>query len=968
MTNIKTSEQTVKEILGSYGIQVGTTPDSMPQISLTPRVVIQYQGGSGESSDPLIVYAASSDMQYAFLLGSIKDKTTGLPAYLVMSASKPDASTNPYLSSLGFIGGGVAKAFDVVITYVGTGLATGTFDESALRALSDALKDNVPKCPLEFPSNWIKQNKEETVWKEFKKTPGFGFVCVPAIGIIGIPGFAGNEGESSVPAWADLDVALSKVFLRRLGITYQTIGSSFQFVLWLDGFYSLGGKPDDKGKVEGDGIILDLVGWHIGIKINDDYSWHLAGGYPDGLGLNYVKDPVQIGGGFAIIRDRGEYEFLAEGGLAFSIPGLNFEILGAYARAKSGQDHADYPLVFFYLLMQLTSTTKGAPPNGIEVFPGVMLTGLCFGGGMNNQLHVPDPAKVLKFPLVTPLMAGGQTPNSPLDVLDKLTMPDADLHLTWITPQDGGFWFTAGLAANIVEVFNIWGLVVVSIPKGGNWGAALIGILDMVSFKGLFKVKAAVEAEVSAELVAIGATLAPGSYLFSSGFLSASGGIDLYTYIGGTNRGTWVLTAGGYPGGFATPSSYPGAPPRIGVSHSLKVGPFKCELAIGGFVMISNVGMAAGGDMEIGFTGKKWGCEIVLYVAITLDFRVQWSPFYAEIAAGVKAGIKIKVAFVKVKFEVSLDASIWLPPFGGEVSVKLPFGLHFSIPFGDSAEDPKWLKWDEFVDQMLPTDAHLLVKAESGLLPNPSTPDAAAQTLAVKDDSSAKVWNVSIHGFSFSTHSVVPSTDITVNSNKLSNLQAWPLHVRPMGPPEESHVFTSNHVVSVKYGGVKGHEFDLVAENWKVEPIADKAPEAMWGAPLENNQKPKLEAEGLVDAYTGVRITVPDAQMGPHIPTINTEDLGPEPVDPDSDMPISPSATTPSDQPLPASDPNAITTIANTITAAGASKRSLLDTALRNSQTQTAGTQDYSPHTDGTLSGFQTRITHGLYTKNPLTV
>ncbi|MEV0324714.1 DUF6603 domain-containing protein, partial [Streptomyces sp. NPDC050658] len=799
MTSIEASEQTISQILQAYGIPLPDphAADAMPQVSLVPSVSTQQIGSIDDPDNPLVVYGESRDKQSLFILGGVKEKDVG-PVYILLSASKHDPNAVPqaYLSLVAFIGGGVLTDYDIELDYVGTGLSTGTLTEADIKALNKNLTKLKSDCPLSFPSS----NIENSVDLDFKKTPGFAFICLKLGAGIRFTSLEGSFDlqvvipyltANSEPSWANLGVALSKFYLRRIGITYETTdGGAFKLVVWLDGTVSFGGKPNDKGQVEGDGVTLEVLGFHLGIVIHPDYSWSLAGGWPDGLGLDYVRDPVQISGGFAVIRNRAEYDFLAEGGMAVSIPGLNVEALGAYARAKSGQVDqttgealADYPLIFFYALMQMTSTTKGTPPEGIEVFPGVMLTGVCFGLGLGCQLHVPDPAKVLKFPLVTTLTAGAGGANSPLEIVNKLTTPDQDVHLTWITPQDGGFWFAAGIAANIVEVFNIWGLAVVSIPQGGNWAAALIGTLDMVSFKGLFKVKAALEAEVSSELVAFGATLAPGSYIINEKWFSPSGGIDFYAYIGGKNKGQWVLTAGGYPSNFSTPPGYPPAPQRVGITYKENVlGIVDFESSIKAYLMFSNAGMAAGGAWDISLTGKIWKVELKIYFTLSIDFMVQWSPFYASISIQARIGGQVKLWVIQKKVEVSGTGSVWLPPFGGEVSVKLPFGIHPSFPFGDKPSDPDWLSWDDFVTQMLPKDGRLLTKAETGLMPVPSTPDAAQNTLAVKDSGSASPWNVSIHGFSFSTHCVVPSTSITVNGTTPANMSQRPLDVRPMGP------------------------------------------------------------------------------------------------------------------------------------------------------------------------------------------
>ncbi|MEV6320594.1 DUF6603 domain-containing protein [Nocardia sp. NPDC051787] len=962
MTSYESDERTVKDILADYDIHPDGGVDSMPEVSLARRVRTR-QTGSGTPGDPLVVCGESDDAKrFVFLLAGVKMSNEDR-IYVALSASKTDYK----LGHLPLVGGDVPEYGDVVLDYGGTGLVTGTLGPDVLTQINSTLSTFDSSFPLRFPSKF----------KGLARTAGCAFLNFRLLDkghLIFVP----HLTQNSVPAWTDVDTGIGSLYVRRLGCTYEPHdGGLFTLKAWVDGTVAIGKAADPdpaerKDAQGGDkGIALEVIGLNVGFTTNADYTWSLVVGLPEGYGLHFVRKPVEIGGGFAVIHDNPDYEILAEGGLTLSMPGLSFEILGAYARAHPGHASPDFPMVFLFLLLRLTAEAENTPPQGVEVFPGVMLTGLCFGIGMNSELQVPGPAAVLKFPLLTPLMPGPPAENSPLEVVNRLTSADGDLHTVWVTPQDGAFWFAVGVAANIVEVFDIWALLVISLPQSGEWAGALIGTLDMSEFRNIFKVKAAIEAEVSADLVAVGATLAPNSYLFSEDFISISGAIDLYVYVGGDHRNQWVLTAGGYPAGYTRPGYYPNVRDRLGISARTPVGKNQWQGLSGqAYLMFSNSGMAAGASLTFTLVDLKiWKLSIKGWFAISFDFWVQWHPFYIDASLRLSAGLQVKF-LVTIKLEVSVGLSIWMPRFGGRAEIRLPFGIKFYPTFGNDPAPPAPLSWDECVQQLLPADGRLLARAESGLLPVPGTPDADGSTPGPQDSGPDEVWNVSVHGFVFSTSCAVPSTSMVVNGSQISAAHATTdaedgpgLNVRPMGHGKGEGL-ESIHTVTITHGDT-GQPVDLHEQHWVVEHVAQGAPEALWGKPLDRDAAPDLSSSGLVDAYTGLRVRIPDATLGASIPAIDSEDLDVEPIDPDSSLPINPTATTPPDQPLPSAGAQAVTIIATTLTAQAAA-RTRLDAALRRCRTLTGDIQDYSPHTDDALTRYEARVTHGLYTTDPL--
>ncbi|MWA07807.1 DUF6603 domain-containing protein [Streptomyces sp. BA2] len=772
------------------------------------------------------------------------------------------------------------------------------------------------------------------------------------------PTSAGPPAEAAASAtgvaWMDLNYPVGLLALRRLGLAYAPgDGGPGEVWIWVD------------ASLATTALEIDVTGLGIGIPLDGKFKWKTV---VQGLGVDFSAGPIEIGGGL-VFEDNADYDPLVEGGVIVRAPQLSLQAMGAYARAKKEPEFTS-----FFVFVRASASDGGGeetmPAAGIPLIPGVIaLTGFCFGFGFNSQLRVPGPDEVMTFPLLVGLtpQTGGKGATGPLAALDSLTSGPAN----WVTPQDGAYWGAAGLQAVLCDIISCWALLVLSFKDEVT--GALLGLVDMQAEK-VARIQADVEAEITGERIAIGASLTDQSYFIIKD-ANVTGAIDLYVFIGGDHRGEFVLTAGGYQSGFDAPDYWPQVHKRIGLDWSINSW---LSASAQYYWMVSSHGMMVGGAMSFDVAKSIPGGSIHGWLSLTFDVTVQWRPFYMHFQGSLTVGLRVTMLLVSASVELGLSLEGWLPPVGGRVEIDLPFGITIGVGFGSQLESGlKQLTWDEFAEQKLPDAAHRIqITAESGLLAVPGTPPDPNGKTPVP-------WIVSTHGFVFSTRCVVPTTTFHINPptnyplplNDPHHGEApdpnRKLNVRPMGKPNGADL-KSTHTVTIAHGKT-GVLVALDDKDWKVNLVTEGLPQALWGTPLDNlDTTPPTSGTGLIDdQYTGIRVSIPDAQLGPSLPTIHATDLQLEDVEPDSDLPLNPTNTTPPNTP-PTQNNQAINTITTTITTTQTTTaRTNLDTALTNCQiahtnTTPQTTNDYSPHTNDPLTHYTTRLNNGLYNTNPL--
>ncbi|MWA07808.1 DUF6603 domain-containing protein [Streptomyces sp. BA2] len=968
------ADPTVGDLLEQYQIDHG----QMPAASLTP--VLTRVAVVGDPAKPDAVYGESSDGLCRLVIGGVQVGKN--PVYALMSTR----DIGYKLSHLPLVGGGVDADSDISVQHTGTGVATGSLDASQVRTINSNILaaygslDPPPSSksgPPLFPEDNL---AESSGFAELGFTP-------PKLG--SPPPFSEHGSgfdscvflplsQKSKPVWVNVYEALGHIYVRRMGITLVDVGTEgdFELLLWVDG--SLGtactASADQK---ERNGLTIEIVGLSVGFTtVTAEYGWEQIRAYPpQGLGVDFRSGAMEIGGGL-IYENNADYDPLVEGAVLVTVPQISILAEGAYAHAKESSGNPSFSSFFVFVRVQKPQGAQQMPPAPaaglIPLIPGVItLSGFCLGFGFNSQLRVPGPAEVTRFPLLLGLtpQVQGKVPQGALGALEMLTEEPTK----WVTPQDSAYWLAVGVQTVLVDFITCSALLVLSFKNGLS--GALIGTLDMSVAK-IAKFQAAVEAEASGELVAIGASLTDDSF-FITEKAKIRGALDLYVFIGGDHRGEFVLTAGGYRVGFQPPKYWPQVRDNERIGLEWKISSWLSANAQF-YWMVSSHGMMIGGDYSFDVSKDIPGGSIKGWLSLAFDVTVQWRPFFLLFSAGLSVGLRVKMLLVTVSVELGVALDGWLPPVGGRVEIKLPFSVRIGVGFGSQLESGlKQLTWDEFAEQKLPDAAHRIqITAESGLLAVPGTPPDPNGKTPVP-------WIVSTHGFVFSTRCVVPTTTFHINPptnyplplNDPHHGEApdpnRKLNVRPMGKPNGADL-KSTHTVTIAHGKT-GVLVALDDKDWKVNLVTEGLPQALWGTPLDNlDTTPPTSGTGLIDdQYTGIRVSIPDAQLGPSLPTIHATDLQLEDVEPDSDLPLNPTNTTPPNTP-PTQNNQAINTITTTITTTQTTTaRTNLDTALTNCQiahtnTTPQTTNDYSPHTNDPLTHYTTRLNNGLYNTNPL--
>lgn len=953
-------DNTIGGLLTQYGID----HSKMPEESWSPELTTVYTFPSGETDPNKVdaVYGESSNGKCRVVIGRVK--VQDVSAFAVMSVREIAYR----LSDLPMVGGQVGQDqnADIIMSYGGTGLVTDALSPDAVDQINANINKAWPnntKPPL-FPPG-----------KPIPRTQCFAAVSLEVAqkgATIIVPDINQNPG----PYWMDISSGttykIAALYCRRIGVSY-TAGKSgdigfgqggFNLQVWFDGSLGLGtpnpGETEQEKKereVKGDkgnGLTIEIIGLNLGCSTGKDCSWDFVAGI-QGLGLDYRMGPVEIGGGLALIHN-DKYDPLVEGGAILSAMELNFQVMAAWARAKK-------PPVFTSLFIFSEVQSTGKVPEGVEVFPGVTITGFCIGFGYNSHLRIPGPGEVLSFPLLTPLLSLNKPTNTPLAALENLTDGDS---AAWVTPQDGGFWGAIGLKVNLYEMLNVWGLLVIDIQKSGEWSAALISITSLEIPK-IVKLQIAREAEISSGVLAIGGSLTAKSYMLTEN-LHPMGGLDLVFWIGGEHRGEWLFTAGGYGPLFTpAPAYYPVIKDRIGIRFGISD-----ELSASGlyYLTVSNAGMAVGGEIRLDLKLKIWKVTIEGWLRFTFDMLMTWSPHFSlDFKAGLNAGVRAKFLCFHASLELSLSVQGWLSPFGARATLELPFHTSWDFDLGAPPPAPaKPLSWEEVVGEKLGSAALTAIHSVSGRLSVPGTPDADSHSQPVEralpgtheNDFVPQPWMVSAHGFTFTTHCVVPSTDIIINPDHrypLDYQSGRTLNVRPMGT-EKGTGLTSKHTVTITRNN---DQLLLEDDGWKVTVVSENVSEAMWGVPLPPDTPPDMSGGLVPGQYTGIRFTVPDAIPGAALPGIDiNKDLGYEPMGPASDLPIGPDLPVPGGDLSPQPDPNSIAAIAAIAGGSAAAARERLNSTLDQ--------QGYSPKTNGSLTRYADRVHGGLFDAAPLTL
>ncbi|MGY5124911.1 DUF6603 domain-containing protein [Streptomyces nigrescens] len=892
------------DLVTAIGLDLPELPDALKPV--LESLAVQYHSATGE----LLLTAATEHTGWVYA------GVPGEPGAKRLSAVAVRGRLDARASSLPLIGEAIPKEHDVAldgVAFTGTPQGWTAAKAQQVNAALDAIDPVVPRrlprfgtvhagpgyaVQIELTLGGVPQ---PPLLLPITKKPGGSGTAPAGSGGAAVALPSAARGAADDTASRELELAFGPVRLRRLVLGFAD-GAVF---VAFDALFTA-------GPVE-----FALLGLGIGIDAQLRPVPVLRG-----AALFIDKPPLKVAGVLERRRTE-EYDELITGMLAVETGFFAMQAMGSYARSRAG-----WASVFLF--------GEIGAQGGVALFgpPAFTVNALSGGFGVNSTVRTPDITEIPRFPLVNRLTGGGPDDPAPEQILEELMGPGA-----WVQPHPDRYWGAIGLefttfkflhtrALALVEFGDafkvmILGRTSITFPKNANADRKVHARLNI-------DVKLAYEAVKN--LLSLDIAVADGSYVFDPA-IRLTGGIAVYVWTGGQHGGDFVISVGGYHPKYTIPAHYP-RPAPLGFVWSPDD---KLRVSAQGYTALTPNAFMLGGRLEARYDRGLLSAWFTAY----LDALIQWNPFRLEIDLGIRIGVAftIKVWFVKVRvsIEVGIDLSLWTPPLGGRVSVKVWF-ISFSFTFGSDRTSPPAIAWSEF-RQQLPEP--LAVAPLRGVLADVAPSELAARRTA------GKPTLVSAFGFALSTEAALPASRITVNGKELP-ADTKRVDIRPM----KKENVTSEHRVTVYQ---RGTVFDWQRYGWTITPTRKSVSQALWGVPRD---KPTLDDPDLLpERPGGVRIEVPTPDAGAAVGPITARALDVERLA-DGRIPL---RCDTADGPAPREDADSIRTLTETLaTTATAARRSAVHTALAGLGIAPAG------DCDGPLDRWAEQAGHAL-TDPPLT-
>lgn len=571
---------------------------------------------------------------------------------------------------------------------------------------------------------------------------------------------AANESASSgLSKWFDIHKNLGIFSFRRIAVTYQKGAVGFL----LDA--SLSAAP----------IGMDLLGIGLGFELENPSKVRF---FLSGLGVSYTSRTIGINGAFSVNADQSY-----DGDLLVKIGEISLSASGSY------QDKS----LFAYVLL---SAQIGGPP-------AFFVTGIAGGFGYNRRLQIPKMESVSQFPMIR--AAYGTLNRS--EMISELKK--------YISVSSGANFLTAGIRFNSFKIADSFALCTVSF--GSRLEIAVLGLSEIsvpahVRTEPIAYAQLALEAVCVPEegVVSVMAELTGESYVLSKS-CKITGGFAFYLWFGGIYKGDFVITLGGYHPAYKKPEHYPSVP-RLGFQWCVT-----SSLTISGelYFAVTPRCLMAGGALNAVYQSGN----LRAWFRAKVDFLIGWKPFYydASLYIGLGASYRMNLLFchVTVSAELSAGLHIWGPDFSGEARISW-FIISFTIRFGDSKDEKKYIGWDEFEASFLLSDENVHgIKGEDTEKPKIHTISYTDGLFRQSEREGAFVDPEALH---VCIRSKVPVTELSING-KAQELEQAALGVLPMG--ENKKLCSS---CQIRVTDSEGTEQDMI-----VECLRENIPDALWG-------------------------------------------------------------------------------------------------------------------------------------------
>lgn len=641
-----------------------------------------------------------------------------------------------------------------------------------------------------------------------------------------------DQAKTSPPAgpvnWVKVDKTFGPVSLKELGVNYSRGEATFGFSA---GFSMAGFELALQGLAIT--FPMPLPGQQAQGKVGFDLQ---------GLGLNYKKGSLELGGAFLKVPGDDVSSYYGLALVKFARFGL--KAIGGYTPA-----HSPNPASFF--LYANLQAPIGGPPF-------LFITGLAAGFGVNNSLNLPSIDGLPDFimlPNNAPKPAG-----SPSDTITKVLGKLREEKT--FEDKAGAYWIAAGIQFTSFEMVDAFALVTVSF--GVDFKVAVIGSAAMTFPKGASTPVAYVDVNLLASftpstgLLAVDAKLSPSSFIYG-GFCKLTGGFAFYAWFDGPKKGNFAITLGGYHPGFnPNELGYP-VVPRLGMSFGL--GPFQVT-GQAYFALVPSA-MMAGIRMDAIWKSGP----IKAWFSAGVDFLFSWAPFHYEAGAFVSIGCSADLGLFTIDVHIGADLQVWGPPFGGRAHVDLDL-IAFTIEFGSKATLPPPVGWEAFSTGFLPKPTEsksVTLLAGAAPLEKINIIKATVAEGLADSDVGGFNWIVDSSGFSIVTNSTIPSNkaewtvakgEVTPIPNTLSSYNSQPPkspYLRKptgttfsdkevweptlnIGPMDKEKVLSCQTISLSKAGSSDDYLTGI-----SIEPILEPSNTALWALNQDDNKNPNRD-------------------------------------------------------------------------------------------------------------------------------
>jgi len=467
--------------------------------------------------------------------------------------------------------------------------------------------------------------------------------------------------------WFKIGKQFGPIIFNQVGLTYK----DSKLFVYIDAGLNAGG------------LTFTLNGLSVSSSITEfNPEFNLMG-----LGLDFKKGPLEIGGSFLRRQVKiGDKTIEEYDGLAI-IGTENFSIsaLGSYAY------YDDHPSLFIFGYL---NAVLGGPAF-------FFVEGLAAAFGYNRSLIMPSVDSVSKFPLVRQVMEG----NDPTATTDHAVMLTQQLESLsqYIPPSPGQMFLAAGVRFNSFKLIDSF--ILLAISFGNRFEIDVIGQSNIIvpseippGVSPLAEIKIQLLAKFLPDegFLGVMAQLTPDSYILSRN-CHLTGGAAFYSWFKGQNKGDFVVTMGGYHPSFIIPSHYPSVP-RLGlnwqISNSMSV---KGDMY---FALCPHAFMA-GGHLEALYNDDP----LQAWFKAGVDFLIGWQPYHYDAKLYLDIGASYTYHFFgthHITVDVGADVHIWGPEFAGKATVHI-WIFDVDIAFGPQTSSlAQPISWPEFKNKCLP--------------------------------------------------------------------------------------------------------------------------------------------------------------------------------------------------------------------------------------------------------------------------